>query len=59
MPSSEEMIEARADVRRRAIEKLVAQGHARFSAEEIVKHMSYEKQAELIGQKIGEPYSPY
>lgn len=59
MPSSEAIYEATADVRERAIKKLVSQGHSLRSAEEIVKRMSYEEQAQLIGQQTGLPYSPY
>lgn len=59
MPSSEECIDARNDVRRRCIKKLVDEGHPLKSAEEIVRFMSYEEQAAKIGQRIGEPYSAY
>ena len=59
MPSSEECFAAQADVKERCIQRFQDEGHPRRSAEEIVRHMSYREQAEKIGQKVGEPYSPY
>lgn len=59
MPSTEQIYEARADVRERAIKKLVSQGHPRHSAEAIADRMSYEEQAKLVGQVTGVPYSCY
>lgn len=63
MPSSEECIEARNEVRQWAIEQLIKEGHLKRSAEEIVKHMNYEQQiekAELIhGAIYRGPYSPF
>ena len=58
MPSSEECIAAQADVKERCVAAFQREGHARSSAEEIVRHMSYAEQCEKIGQKR-EPYSPY
>lgn len=59
MPSSEDICAARQDVQKRAIEELIQQGHPRHSAEVILKYMTYEQKCVLIGQKTGEPYSPY
>lgn len=59
MPSSEDVIAAQADVRQRCIAAFVQEGHPQRSAEEIVRHMSYEQQCDKIGQRRGEPYSPY
>ena len=63
MPSSEECWEAQAQVRQWAIEALMKEGHARMSAELIVKLMPYEEQiqwAEKVHGKIYRgPYSPY
>jgi hypothetical protein len=63
MPSSEECIEARNQVREWAIEQLVSEGHSFRSAQMIVKYMNYEEQlktAEKVRGKIYTgPYSPY
>lgn len=59
MPSTEDCLSAQAEVRRRCIMAFVSEGHPIRSAEEIVKHMSYQEQADKIGQRTGEPYSPY
>ncbi len=59
MPSFEDCIAAQADVRDRCVKALIAEGHPARSAEEIVRHMSYQEQADKIGQRTGEPYSPY
>lgn len=58
MPSSEECIEARNEVRQWAIEQLIKEGHLKRSAEEIVKHMNYEQQIEKAAIYRG-PYSPF
>ncbi len=55
----EEVIEAHKEVRERAIEHFVKEGHPRRSAEVIVSYMTYKQQAELVGQETGRPYSPY
>ncbi len=64
MPSTEECIKAQAQVKEWAIQQLIKEGHNRFSAEEIVKHMDYNKQISkaenLLGNSIYRgPYSPY
>lgn len=59
MPSSESIYAAQQDVKERAIKKMMERGHLRISAVVIVGYMTYEEQCELIGQKTGEPYSPY
>lgn len=63
MPSSEDCIDARNQVKEWAIQALVKEGHALHSAKEIVKYMSYEMQIEKAEQIRGKiyrgPYSPY
>lgn len=64
MPSSEDCIDARNQIRDWAVEQLVKEGHARHSALEIVKHMCYENQIEKAEKYLGRPiyrgpYSPY
>jgi hypothetical protein len=63
MPSSEECIEAQANVKKWAIEALVKEGHPEHSAQMIVDRMSYDEQVELAEKIHGKiyrgAYSPY
>jgi hypothetical protein len=64
MPSSEDMIEARNEVRQNAIQQLVREGHAEHSAIEIAKRMSYDEAIQYAQKYTGKPiyrgpYSPY
>lgn len=63
MPSSEDCIEAHSQVKEWAVEQMVKEGHSRFSAEEIVKRMSYDEQVNKAEKVHGPiyrgPYSPY
>lgn len=56
MPSSEDCLEARQQVWEWAVEQLVLEGHPKHSAEEIVKHMSYESRVEKAEKLRGPIY---
>jgi hypothetical protein len=53
MPSSEECIEARNQVKEWAVQQLVNEGHLLYSAQEIVKYMNYESQIEKAEELRG------
>ena len=63
MPSAEDMLNARADVRQRAIEILIKKmenpDYRRATAEWLVSKMSDECLVELTGIQKGGAYSPW
>lgn len=63
MPSTNEVLQARAQVKEWAVEQLIKENHPVHSAQAIVARMSYEEQLEyaqkLQGPIYTGPYSPY
>lgn len=63
MPSSDECLEAKANVKQWAKTVLIRKGHTEISTNEILKWMPYDEQVKLAEEIQGPiyrgPYSPY